>query len=214
VAKLTSDGALSWNTFLGGTGGDGGYGIAAEGTTSVYVVGASTATWQNGGTPPVRAYTSSVTDCFLAKLNASGGAIQWNTFLGGGGTDICLAVAVDPIIFIPPPPIERPERGNSRQLAPSATGNVYAAGHSSATWQGSTPPVRDYASGEDAFAAKLNATTGALTWNTFLGGSGNDQGYGIVVDSSGNVYLAGHSSATWESPIRAYTERLMHSRRS
>ena len=52
------------------------------------------------------------------------------------------------------------------------SGNVYVAGDSNATW-GS--PVRAYTAGLDAFAAKLTAA-GALTWNTFLGGSGDDAG--------------------------------------
>jgi hypothetical protein len=47
-----------------------------------------------------------------------------------------------------------------------------------------------------------------LTWNTFLGTGGafeNDYGQSIAVDSSGNVYVAGHSNATWGSPVRAYS---------
>ncbi len=80
------------------------------------------------------------------------------------------------------------------------SGNVYVAGFSAATW-GS--PVRAYSSGNDAFAAKLSSS-GALTWNTFLGGSGWDYGTGIAVDGSGNVYVAGYSPAAWGSPVRAF----------
>jgi hypothetical protein len=43
-----------------------------------------------------------------------------------------------------------------------------------------------------------------LTWNTFLGGSGWDEGYAIAVDTSGNVYVAGHSSRTWGSPRHSF----------
>ncbi len=43
-----------------------------------------------------------------------------------------------------------------------------------------------------------------LTWNTFLGGTGTDNVYGIVVDGSGNVYVGGFSDVTWGTPIQAH----------
>jgi hypothetical protein len=63
------------------------------------------------------------------------------------------------------------------------------AGTSFATW-GS--PVNAHAGSSDAFAAKLNSS-GALQWNTFFGSSDGDYGNAIVVDGSGNVYMAGYS---------------------
>ena len=45
--------------------------------------------------------------------------------------------------------------------------------------------------GSDAFVVKLNASGSALTYATFLGGSGYDFGLGIAVDSSGNAYVTG-----------------------
>ena len=47
-----------------------------------------------------------------------------------------------------------------------------------------------------------------LTWNTFLGGDGLDQGKAVTVDGSGNVYVAGYGSATWGSPVRAFSGGL------
>ena len=64
--------------------------------------------------------------------------------------------------------------------------------------------MRAYTAVDDAFVAKLNSS-GALTWNTFLGGSGDDVGDDIAVDNSANIYVAGDSDATWGSPVRAYT---------
>jgi len=171
AAKLSSSGALTWNTFLGGSGDDGGYGIAVDGIGNVYMTGDSNATWGN----PLSPYTSG-DDAFAAKLSSSG-ALTWNTFLGGSGDDWGFGIAVD------------------------GSGNVYVAGRSNADW-GS--PVRAYTSSYDAFAAKFSSS-GALTWNTFLGGSGDDWGYDIAVDGGGNVYVTGDSNATWGSPVRAYT---------
>jgi len=153
---LVIDPAMSWNTFLGGAGAENGYGIAVDANGNVYVAGFSETTWGS----PMRPYTASI-DAFAAKFS-SDGALTWNTFLGGAGVDYGQAIAVD------------------------ASGNVYVAGRSDATW-GS--PVRPHTALFDAFAAKLTAD-GALVWNTFLGGTGNDNDVAIGVDASGNVYLA------------------------
>ncbi|MGO9108577.1 MAG: SBBP repeat-containing protein, partial [Thermoguttaceae bacterium] len=170
AAELSSSGSLIWNSFLGGSGTDIGYGIAVDGSGNVYVTGSSTATWGS----PVQAYSAG-TDAFAAKLSSSG-SLTWNTFLGGSGTDEGRGIAVD------------------------GSGNVYVAGYSNATWG---TPVRAYSSGYDAFAAELSSS-GSLTWNTFLGGSGTDTGYGIAVNAYGNLYVAGSSTATWGSPVQYY----------
>ena len=103
--------------------------------------------------------------------------LTWNSFFGGSGNDYAQAVAVD------------------------GSGNVYVAGYSSTTW---ASPVRAFGTGTDGFAAQLSSG-GSLTWSTFLGGSGTDRGNAIAANSSGSVYVAGHSSATWGSPVRSYT---------
>ena len=165
------DPVMNWNTFMGGISYDFGYGIAVDGSGNVYVTGSSYATWGS----PVRAYTSGY-DAFAAKLNGSGN-LTWNTFLGGSGRDEGYGIAV------------------------GGSGNVYVTGSSNATW-GS--PVQAYTSGDDAFVAQLDSS-GDLTWNTFLGGSGSDEGNGIAVGGSGNVSVTGKSGADWGSPVRAYT---------
>jgi hypothetical protein len=170
AAKLSSSGALAWNTFLGGSGYDTGNGIAVDGSGNVYPTGQSDAAWGS----PARAYTSGV-DAFAAKLSSSG-ALIWNTFLGGSGSDMSHDIDVD------------------------SSGSLFLSGDSSAAW-GS--PVRAYTGNEDAFAAKISSS-GALTWNTFLGGSGNDYGTGVAA-YGGYTYLTGWSLAAWGSPVRAYT---------
>jgi hypothetical protein len=118
-------------------------------------------------------------DAFVAKLDPNGNLI-WNTFLGNGTGNLgtgAAAVAVDVI------------------------GNVYVTGFSNATW-GS--PIQTFGGVNDAFAAKLDSS-GNLIWSTFLGGGPDDSGTGIAVDGSGSVYIAGYSSGTWGSPIRAFS---------
>ncbi|MGZ8840218.1 MAG: SBBP repeat-containing protein [Candidatus Aminicenantales bacterium] len=101
----------------------------------------------------------------------------WNTFLGGAARDWAFAIAID---------------GNR---------NTYMTGLSAATW-GS--PLNPFGGGYDVFVAKLDAN-GSLLWNTFLGGPDNDIGYGIAVDTNGNVYINGFSKTTWDSPILPYS---------
>jgi phosphodiesterase/alkaline phosphatase D-like protein len=171
------DPTLTWNTFLGGSGSDGGYGIAVGGNGYVYVVGKSNATW---GASPVRAYTAggSGWDACVAGLDSSGKLI-WNTFLGGSDDDYGNAIAVD------------------------GGGNVYVAGTSLSTW-GYPVNIHTPFSYDDAFAAKLNSATGVLVWNTFMGSNGDDSGTGIAVDTGGNVYVAGTSKFNWGTPVQPH----------
>jgi hypothetical protein len=124
---------------------------------------------------PVNAYAGGFYDAFAAKLD-SNGVRQWNTFIGSSTDDRGKSIAVD------------------------GSGNVYVAGYGKATW-GS--PVTAYAGKNDAFAVKLDSS-GVLQWNTFMGSSDWDEGRSIAVDGSGNVYIAGMSTATWSSPVNAY----------
>lgn len=115
-------------------------------------------------------------DAFLAKLNSEG-ELQWVTFIGGTGDD----------------------EGNAMEVS---GGYIYIVGTSSATW-GS--PQNAYAGGKDVFLAKYD-TSGNRQWNTFAGGSGDDEGKDIVIPSSSFVYIVGSSTASWGSDIRrAYT---------
>jgi hypothetical protein len=231
VAKLDSSGNFIWNTFLGGAAEDIASGLAVDGNGNVYVTGESHSTWGL----PVRAFTPSSNlnaDAFVAKLDSSGNLI-WNTFLGGNNTDQGEALAVDGKGNVCVAgfsyaawgsPVRAYSDGNGAfvanldssgsliwntflgggavALAVDAGGNIYVAGSSMATW-GS--PVRAFGGGSnDAFAAKLDSS-GKLTWNTFLGGSGGDGCAGLAVDGLGNVYVAGTSDAAWGSPIRAFT---------
>lgn len=172
VAKLNSAGALQWHTFLGGAGNDRGNVLDLDGSNNIFVSGTSSATWGS----PVAAYTSN-NDGFVVKLN-SAGAIQWNTFLGGTGSDSGDTMAVS-----------------------SNDGALYVGGTSNDTW-GS--PVVAYTGNSETYVAKLD-NTGALDWVTFMGhAAGYDFAGPLGLDGSDNVYITGTSADTWGSPIRAF----------
>jgi LPXTG-site transpeptidase (sortase) family protein len=175
VAKLDSDGNLAWTSFLGGIGFDQGNGITSAENGNLYIAGFSTATAVSATWGnPVRDYIGGG-DAFVANVDTSGN-LMWNTFLGGNGYDHATEAAVD------------------------RTGKVYVTGFSDSLW-GS--PIRGYTAAIDAFAALLDSN-GNLSWNTYLGGSGFDFGYGLDVDGEGNAFITGYSNATWGNPVHPY----------
>ncbi len=113
-------------------------------------------------------------DDFAASVDDP--VLLWNTFLGGSGIDNGIGIAID------------------------GSGNIYVTGGSTATWGSPVNPFSDW---EDAFVARLNSN-GVRQWNTFLGGGGNDIGWGIVIDKSGNIYVTGVSNETWGSPVNPF----------
>jgi hypothetical protein len=169
VAKLNSNGIRQWNTFMGSTLPDYGYGITVDTSGNIYVTGQS---YDWGA--PVTPYSGG-RDAFVAMVNSSG-IRQWNTFLGSPDWDSGGAITVD------------------------SNGNVYITGHSKATWG---VPFSPYTGDWDVFAAKLNGSV-ALEWNAFMGSSETDWGEAIIVDTDGSVYVAGYSEATWGIPINPH----------
>ena len=170
-----SNGSLAWSTFMGGAGADGLNAVVTDNTGNVYAAGLSNATW---GSSPTRAYTGG-NDAMAVKVNSSG-VLVWNTFLGGTGHDSANGLIVD-----------------------FAANNLYVVGSSGATW--GSAPVRAYTASTDGFAAHLTPSTGAVTWNAFLGGLGADDAVAVSMDSFGTIFVAGNSSATWGSPLRGYS---------
>ena len=99
--------------------------------------------------------------------------LRYSTYLGGSGADSGNGIAVD------------------------AEGNVYVTGNtSSSNFPKANPLQTTYGGGQDAFVTKLNAAGDALVYSTFLGGGGQDNGYGVAVDAEGNAYVTGSTSST------------------
>jgi len=171
---LVIDPVLSYSTFLGGSGGDWGYGIAVDSSGSAYVTG-ETSSLDFPTVNPLQAGNKSGYQgtAFVAKLNPAGSALVYSTYLGGSGGDTGYGVALD------------------------SSDNAYVTGR---TYSTDFPVVNALQSsnltsavGGTGFVAKLNASGSALIYSTYLGGSGADAGRGIAVDSSGNAHVTGYT---------------------
>jgi hypothetical protein len=182
VVKLNPAGSgLAYATFLGGISWDSIYAIDVDGAGSAYVTGLTQSsnfpatpdafdTSHNGGTY----------DTFVAKLNPAGSELAYATFLGGSGLDYGYGIAVD-------------EAGSAYVTGETRSSNFPTTSGAFDTSFGGGD-CGPYLCG-DAFVVKLNSTGSSLIYATFLGGSGNDNGSGIVVDGTGCAYATGSTDS-------------------
>ena len=108
-----------------------------------------------------------VEDAFVTKLSPSG-AVLFSTYLGGSGVDYGMGIAVD-------------------------SSGVYVSGHTRSKNFPKKQPLQGVYRSGDAFITKLTPLGNAIIYSTFLGGSKSEYGYGITVDSSQSVYVAGQT---------------------
>lgn len=177
VAKLNAAGTgLIYGAYLGGSAQDEGYAVAVDWNGNAYVTG-MTGSEDFPITPGAYDPTYNMAEAFVVKINAAGTALSYATFLGGTYLD----------------------RG--RDIAVTGGLNAYVAGYTSSSDFPTTAGAFDasFNGGQyDAFVARLNADGTALVYGTFLGGddplhteNGQDLATGVVVDGSGNAYVAG-----------------------
>lgn len=178
---LVIDPVLAYSSYLGGSGGDYGNGIAVDGSGNAYVVGQAGSTnfpTTAGAYQRTISGTLGYTDAFVTKINAAGNAIVYSTYLGGSGPDVALGVAVD------------------------STGSAYVVGEEQSTNFPLTAgafqtPQYDW----DVFVVKLNPTGSALTYASHFGGEGSDHGLAIALDSAGNAYITGWTALPGGRPF-------------
>ena len=203
VAKLSADGSLLlYAAYLGGDKGDYGMGIAVDAVGGAFVAGmtASPNFPVTAGAFDATYTGAGYTDPFVARITPDGTALVYATYLGGDGqiNDEALAIAVD------------------------SAGNAYVTGWTLAADFPVTPgafqPVRG--SDWDAFVTKVAPNGTALLYSSYLGGDGNDTGYGIAVDSPGRAYVIGGTSSsnfpvtagafqpTWSGGSDAFVARI------
>ncbi len=198
ISKFNPSGtALLYSTYLGGVAiantvhqqGDYGKAIAVDAGGNAYITGytysadfpITSGAFQKGN----EAATVDLATGFVTKLNPPGPALSYSTFLGGNTLDELTALTID------------------------TAGDAYISGISFSSNFPTTPGVlqtanKSFASnGYNAVITKLNPTGSALIYSTYLGGGSTDGSTlsnvywtnPIVVDKSGNAYVAGFSSS-------------------
>lgn len=189
VAKFNAAGsALVYSTYLGGDGDgdhDTGYGIAVDSTGRAFVTGATdSADFPTTAGAFQRVYGGSM-DAFVTKLHSSGSSLIYSGFLGDTGADYGYAIAVY-------------EDGGG--VYAHVTGRTGSLNFPTAdAFQGSR------ASAIDAFVTKLNDTGGDLIYSSFLGGTDDEFGYSVALDSSGNAYVGGQTNSASFPTVNPYS---------
>ncbi len=171
VTKLNAVGnATFYSTYLGGSGSDRGNGIAVDAEGNAYVTGvASSSNFPTMN--PFQATSGGGNDAFVTKLNVTGTALLYSTYLGGSSSDVGTAIAVN-------------------------AGNAYVTGITYSTdFPTKNAFQATYAGSEDAFVTKLNTAGNALVYSTYLGGSFAQYGTAIAVNA-GNAYVTGLTYST------------------
>lgn len=177
VSKVSLDGSsLVYSTYIGGTGFDEALSLSVDGSGQAHITGRTTST----DYPTQSSVQGSLSggagqDAFVTKLNTSGAALVFSSYLGGTGTELGNGIDVD------------------------SSGNVYIVGQTDSTnfpvgggFQGSLSG----GSGNDAFLSKITSSGLAFVYSTYLGGTGEDGAKGVAVDSTTNVYVTGSTTST------------------
>ncbi len=190
VFELNPSGTPSYLTYLGGANDDGAFGVAVDGSGNAYVAGFTFSTDFPTASPVDSQLNdnqnSTFEDGFVTEINPNGTAYVYSTYLGGANNDFASAIAVD------------------------ANGSAYVTGGTTSAGPPNGFPVTTGAfqpqcgtdgtcnagSGlifSDAFITKFVPGGTSLAYSTYLGGSSDDVGMGIGLDSSANVYVTGET---------------------
>lgn len=184
VTKLNSSGsALVYSTYLGGSSDENGLEVAVDRLGNVYLTGSTCSNdfpVMNAAQPQL----GGICDAFVTKLNSTGSALVYSTYLGGSDFDFA--------------------RGIGIQNLPSGA-SAYVSGLTCSTDFPVVKAIQPAPGGNcDAFAARLNPSGTSFAYSTYLGGSDFDMSHGIAVDLQGNAYVGGATYSTDFRTMNAY----------
>ncbi|MGH8008461.1 MAG: SBBP repeat-containing protein, partial [Candidatus Binatia bacterium] len=169
---------LVYSTYLGGSDFDESRDIAIDRSGNAYITGATRSrdflTTANAIQTAYGGGSAFAGDAFVAKIDATGKALLYSTYLGGKEGDLGHGIAADP------------------------SGNAYVTGETESRDFPKADPLPTAKSdvSTDAFVAKLSTTGKAFVYSTYLGGGGKDVGSSITIDLSGYAYVTGETHST------------------
>ncbi len=179
---LIIDPELVFSSFLGGSSDEQGYDIAVDSIGNIYITGGTRST----DFPIYRAIQNTLGEggyinAFVTQILNAGGVYTYgfSTYLGGNGFDIGYGIAVD------------------------SMHNIYLTGETYSTNFPTQDFIQDYQGHQDAFVTQIISTSGVYTlgYSTYLGGSADEFGQNIAIDSTGNAFVIGSTGST-NFPIR------------
>jgi hypothetical protein len=173
VVKLTPFGdEVMYVQYLGGTANERTTGLAIDGMGHAYITGETySGDFPHGALKPA-CQGNEQADAFVARVNETGTQFDYATCFGGGATDRAQAIAVD------------------------TNGSAYVTGETVSNDFPTQGTIYPYAGSADVFVAKLNPEGTALVYSTFIGGSSDDNAYGIAVDSSNTAWITGTTNSS------------------
>jgi len=178
IAKISDNGTLLYGTYFGGNSTDSIEFVAIDNDGN-YLIGGTTS---SAGLATEDAFQTNLHggwDAYVAKLSSNGSSILHFSYLGGSTTDRVDSMAVDSSFnFI----ISGLTRSEDFPISPNAF-------------------QTEYAGAGDVFLAKVSSDGNDLQWSTFIGGSAEENGRGVGVDSSDNVMVTG---AVTSSDMQVY----------
>lgn len=204
VTKVAYNGTWSsivFSTYYGGNNDDQGLAIAVDSTNSTYITGKTASLnfpiTQNAYQGTLRgAY-----DAFVVKFNPQGQvnnvaptyADSYSTYLGGADNDEGMGIKVDSL-------------GNAYLTGDTYSNNFPTVGQAFQNLKGNNPSPSNF---KDAFVTKLDPTGSNLIYSTYLGGTHDDQGSGIALDSDTNAYIVGYTKSG-DFPLKNACQGIIH----
>ena len=216
---LIIDPIFSFSTYLGGNGLEQGQAIALDDSGNIYVVGKTAST----NFPTSNSLRNKLTDkpfgkhwrrlrgredgtntydAFITKLNPSGTAIIYSTYLGGNDIDNGQSIAIDssgnPCIVGSTKSADFPTTDSiQKKLSPCESMFYRVFGGL----------IGNGISCFDVFVTKLNASGSDIIYSTYLGGRNMDRGHDIALDDSDNIYITGSTSSSDFPTVRPINEK-------